>query len=285
MSATLVVMAAGMGSRFGGLKQAQSITPDGKALVDFSVFDARRAGFDKFVFIIRRDMEADFRRLVGDRIAKHVDVNYVFQPTDCLPQGRTKPFGTGHAVLCCNDVVKTPFVVVNADDYYGKHAFDGVYEHLLTAKNGEYAMTAYKLGQTLSTNGTVTRGICDIDGEYMRGVTECYDITADCVGNLNGKTTTIDKDAPISMNLWALTTDVFDRLEEQFAEFKVEADLTKDEFLLPTVINKLVTSGKATVKVYRNDDKWYGITYRDDLPEVRHALSALIASGDYDGIW
>ncbi len=285
MSATLVVMAAGMGSRFGGLKQAQSITPDGKALVDFSVFDARRVGFDKFVFIIRRDMEADFRRLVGDRIAKHVDVNYVFQPTDCLPQGRTKPFGTGHAVLCCKDAVKTPFVVVNADDYYGKHAFDGVYKHLLKAKNGEYAMTAYKLGQTLSTNGTVTRGICDIDGEYMRGVTECYDITADCVGNLNGKTTTIDKDAPISMNLWALTTDVFDRLEEQFAEFKTEADLTKDEFLLPTVINKLVTGGKATVKVYRNDDKWYGITYRDDLPEVRHALSALIASGDYDGIW
>lgn len=285
MSATLVVMAAGMGSRFGGLKQAQSITPDGKALVDFSVFDARRVGFDKFVFIIRRDMEADFRRLVGDRIAKHVDVNYVFQPTDCLPQGRTKPFGTGHAVLCCKDAVKTPFVVVNADDYYGKHAFDGVYKHLLTAKKGEYAMTAYKLGQTLSTNGTVTRGICDIDGEYMRGVTECYDITADCVGNLNGKTTTIDKDAPISMNLWALTTDVFDRLEEQFAEFKTEADLTKDEFLLPTVINKLVTGGKATVKVYRNDDKWYGITYRDDLPEVRHALSALIASGDYDGIW
>lgn len=285
MSATLVVMAAGMGSRFGGLKQAQSITPDGKALVDFSVFDARRVGFDKFVFIIRRDMEADFRRLVGDRIAKHVDVNYVFQPTDCLPQGRTKPFGTGHAVLCCKDAVKTPFVVVNADDYYGKHAFDGVYKHLLTAKNDEYAMTAYKLGQTLSTNGTVTRGICDIDGEYMRGVTECYDITADCVGNLNGKTTTIDKDTPISMNLWALTTDVFDRLEEQFAEFKTEADLTKDEFLLPTVINKLVTGGKATVKVYRNDDKWYGITYRDDLPEVRHALSALIASGDYDGIW
>lgn len=285
MSATLVVMAAGMGSRFGGLKQAQSITPDGKALVDFSVFDARRVGFDKFVFIIRRDMEADFRRLVGDRIAKHVDVNYVFQPTDCLPQGRTKPFGTGHAVLCCKDAVKTPFVVVNADDYYGKHAFDGVYKHLLTAKKGEYAMTAYKLGQTLSTNGTVTRGICDIDGEYMRGVTECYDITADCVGNLNGKTTTIDKDAPISMNLWALTTDVFDRLEEQFADFKTEADLTKDEFLLPTVINKLVTGGKATVKVYRNDDKWYGITYRDDLPEVRHALSALIASGDYDGIW
>lgn len=285
MSATLVVMAAGMGSRFGGLKQAQSITPDGKALVDFSVFDARRVGFDKFVFIIRRDMEADFRRLVGDRIAKHVDVNYVFQPTDCLPQGRTKPFGTGHAVLCCKDAVKTPFVVVNADDYYGKHAFDGVYKHLLTAKNGEYAMTAYKLGQTLSANGTVTRGICDIDGEYMRGVTECYDITAGCVGNLNGKTTTIDKDAPISMNLWALTTDVFDRLEEQFADFKTEANLTKDEFLLPTVINKLVTSGKATVKVYRNDDKWYGITYRDDLPEVRHALSALIASGDYDGIW
>lgn len=285
MSTILVVMAAGMGSRFGGLKQAQSITADGKALVDFSVFDARRAGFSKFVFIIRRDMEADFRELVGKRLEKHVDVDYVFQPVDCLPQGRVKPFGTGHAVLCCRDVVKSPFAVVNADDYYGKHAFDGVFAHLTKATSGQYAMTAYKLGQTVSANGTVTRGVCDIDGGFLRGVTECYEISDDCKGNLGGQIVQLSADTSVSMNLWGLTTDIFDCLDEKFARFKAQADLLKDEFLLPTVINELVREGRATVQVYPNDDKWYGITYKQDLSEVQCAIAKLISDGDYDGIW
>lgn len=285
MSATLVVMAAGMGSRFGGLKQAQSITPDGKALVDFSVYDAKRAGFDKFVFIIRRDTEHDFRTLVGNRIAEHVDVEYVFQPTDCLPEGRTKPFGTGHAVLCCRDVVDGPFVIINADDYYGVHAFDEIYKHLQTAEKGQYAMTAYSLGQTLSDNGTVTRGVCKIDNGYLTSVTECYKITANGEGELNGKQTLLSMDTPVSMNLWGLTTDIFEHLAVKYKQFLQTADLQKDEFLIPTVISEILNEGNATVKVFRNEDKWHGITYREDLPDVQDAIAKLIADGSYNGIW
>ena len=285
MSATLVVMAAGMGSRFGGLKQAQSITSDGKALVDFSVFDAKRAGFDKFVFIIRRDTEQDFRTLVGNRIAEHADVRYVFQPTDCLPQGRKKPFGTGHAVLCCKDVVDGPFVIINADDYYGVHAFDEIYKHLQTAKHGQYAMTAYSLGQTLSDNGTVTRGVCEINNGYLTNVTECYKISADGQGELNGEQTLLPMNTPVSMNLWGLTTDIFAHLEEKYKQFLQNADLQKDEFLIPTVISEILNEGNATVKVFRNEDKWHGITYREDLPDVQNAIAKLIADGSYNGIW
>ena len=285
MSATLVVMAAGMGSRFGGLKQAQSITPDGKAIVDFSVFDAARAGFDKFVFIIRHDMEQDFRELVGNRLAAHVDMRYVFQPTDCLPEGRTKPFGTGQAVLCCRDVVDGPFVIINADDYYGVHAFDEIYRHLQSAEQGQYAMTAYSLGQTVSEHGSVTRGVCTIKDGYLADVTECYKITADGHGVLDGKDVVLPPDTPVSMNLWGLTTDIFDHLERKYKLFLAQADLQKDEFLIPTVISEILAEGKATVKVYRNEDKWHGITYRDDLPEVQQALQRLVADGAYNGIW
>lgn len=285
MSATLVVMAAGMGSRFGGLKQAESITPDGKALVDFSVFDAKKSGFDKFVFIIRKDMEDDFKRLVGDRIAANVAVEYVFQPTDCLPEGRKKPFGTAHAVLCCKDVVNEPFVIINADDYYGCHAFDDIYKHLQSAKQGQYAMTSYSLGQTVSTNGTVTRGVCEIEDGYLTHVTECYGITADGKGSLNGVDVQLPLDTPVSMNLWGLTTDIFQHLKVKFEEFLKNANLQKDEFLIPTVISQVVESGQATVKVFLNEDKWHGITYREDLGEVQHAIATLIADGKYDGIW
>ncbi len=285
MSATLVVMAAGMGSRFGGLKQAESITPDGKALVDFSVFDAAKSGFTKFVFIIRKDMEEDFKRLVGDRIAANVAVKYVFQPTDCLPEGRKKPFGTAHAVLCCKDVVNEPFVIINADDYYGCHAFKEIYNHLQTAKCGQYAMTAYSLGQTVSANGTVTRGVCEIKDGYLAHVTECYGITADGKGNLNGVDVVLPKETPVSMNLWGLTTDIFEHLQAKYAQFLESADLQKDEFLIPTVISQVVESGEGTVKVFRNEDKWHGITYREDLAEVQHAIAELIAEGKYDGIW
>ena len=167
MKTTLVVMAAGMGSRFGGLKQAEPITPDGKCILDFSVYDAKKAGFDKVVFIIRHDMEEDFKRLVGDRISKSIDVDYVFQTTDTLPEGRTKPFGTGHAILCCKGVVNTPFAIINADDYYGSNAFFEIHDHLEKAGKGEFAMTAYQLGNTLSPNGTVSRGVCETKNGYL----------------------------------------------------------------------------------------------------------------------
>jgi choline kinase len=219
---TLVVMAAGMGSRFGGLKQAEPVTPDGKCILDFSVYDAKKAGFDKVVFIIRHDMEEDFRRLVGDRIEKTIEVGYVFQATDVLPEGRTKPFGTGHAIYCCKDEVDTPFAIINADDYYGSNAFFAMHEHLANAEKGEYAMTAYHLGNTLSKNGTVSRGVCKINNGYLEDIVETTKIMPD------GETAAyfeddvkypLPYDTIVSMNIWGFTPAIFGLLEESFAEF------------------------------------------------------------------
>ena len=277
-------MAAGMGSRFGGLKQAEPITADGKCILDFSVYDAKKAGFDKVVFIIRHDMEDDFKRLVGDRIAKTIDVDYVFQATDCLPEGRTKPFGTGHAILCCKDVVDSPFAIINADDYYGSNAFFAIHDHLAKAGKGEYAMTAYHLGNTLSKNGTVSRGVCETENGLMKKVTEVTKIGSDGSCVWNGEQTVLPAATPVSMNLWGLTPDIFDVLTEEYDKFLATANLMKDEFFIPFVISTAVNSGRATVKVYENTDKWYGITYREDLGEVKEAIGGYINDGLYEGI-
>lgn len=279
MDITLVVMAAGMGSRFGGLKQMEPITPDGKCLLDFSVYDAVRAGFNKVTFIIRQDIESDFKRIVGNRIAQKVDVGYVVQDTSVLPQGRTKPFGTAHAVLCCKDAVKTPFAIINADDYYGIHAYDEIYTHLTTAQARQYAMVTYRMGNTVSPNGGVTRGVCDIVGGKLKKIVETRGITQDCVSSVTGERFT--PSTAVSMNLWGLTIDVFDYLESKYAEFLQTADLNKDEFLIPNVIFEAVRDGYADVSAYTNKDKWYGITYRDDLDEVRKALNSYIEQGLY----
>ncbi len=284
MKTTLVVMAAGMGSRFGGLKQAEPITPDGKCILDFSVYDAVKAGFDKTVFIIREDMEADFKRLVGDRIAGRTDVGYVLQDMKDLPEGRTKPFGTAHAILCCADVVKEPFAIINADDYYGHNAFFDIQKHLANAKNGEYAMTAYHLGNTLSKNGTVSRGICETKDGYLEKVTEVTKIAPDGSYEQDGKKVVLPADTPVSMNLWGLTPDIFDILKEEYKKFLSSANLMKDEFFIPSVISKALEEGKATVRVFRNADKWYGITYREDLGEVKEAIGGYIHDGLYEGI-
>ncbi len=284
MKTTLVVMAAGMGSRFGGLKQAEPITPDGKCILDFSVYDAKKAGFDKVVFIIRHDMEEDFKRLVGDRISKSIDVDYVFQTTDTLPEGRTKPFGTGHAILCCKGVVNTPFAIINADDYYGSNAFFEIHDHLEKAGKGEFAMTAYQLGNTLSPNGTVSRGVCETKNGYLTKVTERTKIFSDGSFEEDGRRVVLAPDTPVSMNLWGLTTDIFDILEVEYDKFLHTANLLKDEFLIPVVIGDTVVSGKASVKVYQNADKWYGITYREDLAEVKEAVNGYVSDGLYKGI-
>lgn len=284
MKTTLVVMAAGMGSRFGGLKQAEPITPDGKCILDFSVYDAKKAGFDKVVFIIRHDMEEDFKRLVGDRISKSIDVDYVFQTTDTLPEGRTKPFGTGHAILCCKGVVNTPFAIINADDYYGSNAFFEIHDHLEKAGKGEFAMTAYQLGNTLSPNGTVSRGVCETKNGYLSKVTERTKIFSDGSFEEDGRRVVLAPDTPVSMNLWGLTTDIFDILEVEYDKFLHTANLLKDEFLIPVVIGNTVVSGKASVKVYQNADKWYGITYREDLAEVKEAVNGYVSDGLYKGI-
>lgn len=284
MNPTLVVMAAGMGSRFGGLKQAEPITKSGRAILDFSVYDAKKAGFSKVVFIIRRDMESDFKTLVGDRIAKTVDVEYVYQDASELPAGRSKPFGTGHAILCCKNVVKGPFAIVNADDYYGANAFFEIGKHLEHARRGEYAMTAYDLGNTLSRNGTVSRGVCETKGGYLEKVTEVTKIAPDGSCEWRGERTVLPAETPVSMNLWGLTTDIFEILEEEYAKFLKTADLTKDEFFIPSVISAALAAGRATVRVYHNRDKWYGVTYREDLEEIKEAIGGYIHDGLYEGI-
>lgn len=281
MNTTLVVMAAGMGSRFGGLKQAEPVTDDGKGILDFSVHDAKAAGFEKAVFIVREDMKEDFKQLIGDRIAKTIDVEYVLQDMKDLPAGRTKPFGTGHAILCCKDVVKEPFAIINADDYYGHNAFFEIRKHLAAAKKGEYAMTAYLLENTLSKHGTVSRGVCETENGYLKKVTEITKIAPDGSIEKEGERIVLPGDTPVSMNLWGLTPDIFDVLEEEYSKFLAEANLMKDEFFIPSVISKAVDTGRATVRVFRNADKWYGITYREDLQEVKEAIGGYIHDGMY----
>ena len=281
MNTTLVVMAAGMGSRFGGLKQAEPVTDDGKGILDFSVHDAKAAGFEKAVFIVREDMKEDFKQLIGDRIAKTIDVEYVLQDLKDLPAGRTKPFGTGHAILCCKDVVKEPFAIINADDYYGHNAFFEIRKHLAAAKKGEYAMTAYLLENTLSKNGTVSRGVCETENGFLKKVTEITKIAPDGSIEKEGERIVLPGDTPVSMNLWGLTPDIFDVLEEDYSKFLAEANLMKDEFFIPSVISKAVDTGRATVRVFRNADKWYGITYREDLQEVKEAIGGYIHDGMY----
>ena len=282
MDITLVVMAAGMGSRFGGLKQMTPVTSSGRFLLDFSVYDAVKAGFNKVVFIIRKDFEDDFKQIVGNHIEKSVKVQYVLQDTSILPQGRTKPFGTAHAVLCCKDAVDGPFAIVNADDYYGAHAFVDIYRHLTTACDGQYAMVAYNMGNTISPNGTVTRGVCQVENNKLVKIVETKGIDSNCKSQDTDEQFT--PDTLVSMNLWGLTHNIFPYLQRKFDEFLQTADLSKEEFLIPTVIFDAVREGYATVTAYTNQDKWYGMTHREDLEEVQKALQGYIAQGLYKDI-
>lgn len=281
---TLVVMAAGMGSRFGGLKQAEPVTQDGKAIIDFSVYDAKKAGFTKVVFIIREDMKEDFIRLVGSRIEKEIATEYVMQDISQLPKGRTKPFGTGHAILCCKDAVNEPFAIINADDYYGSNAFFEIAEHLKNANTGEFAMTAYELENTLSPNGTVSRGVCSVENGLLKDVNEITKINTDMTYEKDNETVKLDAKTPVSMNLWGLTPDVFAYIQKEYDKFLNEADLLKDELFIPTIISDMSKAGLATIKVYTNKDKWYGITYREDLPQLKEAIGGYINAGLYEGI-
>lgn len=277
-------MAAGMGSRFGGLKQTEPLTSDGKVILDFSVYDAIKAGFSKVVFIIRKEMLDDFKTLVGDRIAKKIEVEYVFQDLSLLPLGRVKPFGTAHAILCCKEKVAEPFAIINADDYYGQNAFFEIQKHLSQAKAGEYAMTAYELGNTLSENGTVARGICKEENGYLTSVTEVTKIDGTGSAVVGENVVNFPLDTLVSMNLWGLTTDIFSILEEKFAMFLKTADLEKDEIYIPTVISEAVNEGRANVKTFKTTDKWYGITYRADLDKIKKAIGEYIKNGLYEGI-
>ncbi|MBE7015911.1 MAG: nucleotidyltransferase [Ruminococcaceae bacterium] len=283
MNTTLVVMAAGMGSRFGGLKQMEPIGPKGEVLLDFSVYDAKKAGFNKVVFIIKEEIEKDFKEIVGKKIEKLIDVDYVMQDMSILPEGRKKPFGTSHAILCCKDAVKEPFAVINADDYYGANAFYEIHNHLVNAKDFDFCMVAYELDKTLSENGTVARGICDVKDGYLKDVVERTKINSQGQFTEDEQSwTQLPMDSKVSMNLWGFTPALFGELEKEFDSFLKTADLQKDECLIPSMVDKLVKNCTATVKVYTNKDKWYGITYREDKEAVQAAIKEFCDQGLYN---
>lgn len=299
MDTTLVIMAAGIGSRFGGgIKQLAPVGPNGEIIMDYSIHDALEAGFNKIVFIIRKDLEKDFREVIGNRIEKVCDVSYAFQENDNLPGGfttpaeRKKPWGTGHAILSCKGIVKTPFVVINADDYYGKEAFVKVHSYLVSdeAKKNpfNFCMAGFILKNTLSDNGGVTRGVCKVDENSMLvDVVETGDITkvagGAAVPDGNGGFKPIDADCYVSMNFWGLTPEFIDCLEEDFIKFlgTVKQGDIKCEYLLPTIIDDMIKSGKATVKLLETNDKWFGVTYKEDAPVVIESFKKLVEAGVY----
>lgn len=285
MDATLVVMAAGMGSRFGGLKQMEPIGPNGEAILDFSAYDARRAGFNKIVFVIKEAIAEDFINLVGKRIEKLIDVEYVYQETYKLPEGyvcpetRVKPWGTGHAVLCCKDAVKTPFAVINADDFYGKTAYKHIFEGL--TKNN-YCMVGYKLINTVTENGHVSRGVCKTENGKLVSIEETTKIYGNCVAETENGDVKLLPDTVVSMNLWGFTPDIFDYLEREFKLFLNEnLDKEKAEFYLPFVVDTLISNGEKSVDVYVADDKWYGVTYKEDKQTVVDAVKQMVENGEY----
>ena len=278
MNTDLVVMAAGMGSRFGGLKQAAPVGPNGEMILDFSVYDAKKAGFNKAVFIIRKDIETDFREACGKRIEKLIDVEYVFQEKDALPkgftmpQGRKKPWGTAHAVLCAAKAVKNPFLVINADDYYGQSVYKVMHDAL--EKGEGMCMAGYELGNTLSENGTVSRGICTVEDGYLVDISERTDITRECG---------LPLDTLVSMNMWGLDADIFPFIENKFTDFlNNHINEEKSEFFLPSVINDRRKEMNMKVKVIPTSEQWHGVTYAEDTENVKKAILELINKGLYE---
>lgn len=295
----LVVMAAGIGSRYGGgIKQLAKVGPSGELVIDYSVYDAKEAGFDKVVFIIRKDIEADFKEIIGDRIAEKMEVVYVYQDLKDLPEGftcpadRTKPWGTGHAVLCCKDVLDGPFAVINADDYYGKEAFRLIYDYLVSEQEEDgvhhVAMAGFILGNTLSDHGSVTRGVCHVsqDGS-LTGIDETKEIIRGddgvVTGVYNGKKSVLDANGLVSMNFWGFRKSFLPRLESGFKSFLegIEEGDVKAEYLLPIMIDGMLMSGEADVAVLPTRDQWFGITYAEDKELVMEKFCEMCQKGIY----
>ena len=299
----LVIMAAGMGSRYGGLKQLDPVGNHGQLIIDYSIYDARRAGFETVVFVIKPEIEADFKEAIGDRVSKVMDVKYAYQLKEDLPEGyavpagRTKPWGTAHAALSVRKLVDGPFAIINADDYYGPEAFQEIYSYLSDHQDGdvyEYVMVGYLLKNTVTENGTVARGVCEETADhFLTQVTERTKIekgeppryTED-----DGKTwTDLPADTIVSMNMWGFTRSFLDEALARFPAFLDKAlaeNPEKGEYFLPTVVSQLIDEGKARVKVLRSEDKWYGVTYREDKPTVEAAIQAMTEAGLYpDNLW
>ena len=297
--ATLVIMAAGIGSRFGGgIKQLEPVGPNGEIIMDYSIYDAREAGFSKVVFVIRKDLEADFREVIGNRIEKEIEVAYAYQEKEDIPErfrkryeDRKKPWGTGQAILCCKDVVKEPFLVINADDYYGKEAYREAYAYLTGEQEDsdkiQACMVGFVLGNTLSENGGVTRGICTVDENgHLANIVETSNIekTAEGAAIREGDILrTVDVHVPVSMNMWGLHPDFFEILEAGFKEFlehKIPGN-PKAEYLLPTIVGGLLQEKKIDLKVLNSQDKWFGVTYKEDKDAVVASVRELVEKGIY----
>ena len=300
MKTTLAIMAAGIGSRFGGgIKQLEPVGPNGEIIMDYSIKDALEAGFDRIVFIIRKDLEKDFREIIGNRIEKIADVAYAFQELDDLPEGftkpadRTKPWGTGQAVLACKGIIKEPFAVINADDYYGKEAFVKIHDYLLQMPEHKtdvfhFCMAGFILGNTLSDNGAVTRGVCVVDeNDNLIQIDETPNIEKmdgkAGVRQADGSVRWIDMASNVSMNMWGMTPDFLDYLEEGFVKFLKELPEgeIKKEYLLPTIIGDMLAGGEVQVKMLESRDRWFGVTYKEDKEDVVKAFRELIAAGVY----
>nr|WP_325184043.1 sugar phosphate nucleotidyltransferase [uncultured Oscillibacter sp.] len=299
----LVIMAAGMGSRYGGLKQLDPVGNHGQLIIDYSIYDARRAGFETVVFVIKPEIEEDFKRCIGNRVAGSMDVRYVYQLKEDLPEGysvpdvRQKPWGTAHAALAARKVVDGPFAVINADDYYGPEAYKEIYDYLAAHEDGElyeYVMVGYLLKNTVSENGTVARGVCEETGEhFLSQITERTKIeqgpplrfTED-----DGATwTELPEDTIVSLNMWGFTRSFLDEAWKRLPAFLDKAlaeNPAKAEYFLPSVVSQLIEEGKARVKVLRSEDKWYGVTYREDKPTVMNAIAEKTEAGLYpDRLW
>ncbi len=274
---TLLVMAAGMGSRFGGLKQIEPVGPNGEVILEYSVYDALEAGFNKAVFIIKKEIEKDFREIIGKRIEKMIDVDYAFQELSnipapfTVPEGRVKPWGTGQAVLSAKNVVKSPFAVINSDDFYGKGGYIELKKHF--ENSHETCMVGYKLQNTVTENGTVSRGICEIADGYLKSVVETHEIPF----NNNYPENTV-----VSMNMWGFEPTLFDVLEDGFVKFLAEKGTEqKSEYLLPFVVDEMIKTKGEKVKMLYADDKWYGVTYKEDKQSVVDAIADYCAKGMY----
>jgi hypothetical protein len=286
-----------MGSRYGGLKQIDPVGPAGETIIDYSIYDALRAGFGKLVFVIRKDIEQQFREIVGARFEKHAPVEYVFQELDklpsgyALPAGRTKPWGTTHAILMADGVIQEPFAAINADDFYGQHAYKVLAEHL-TSGTPDYAMVGFILKNTLSDNGSVARGVSRVDANnYLTHIVEMMKIERDGTAAKNtdgdGKITKLTGDEAVSMNFWGFTPALFPQLRVAFEAFlKKSGTEQKSECYIPATVGDLVTSGQAKCKVLRSSDSWFGVTYREDRPQVVESIRQLIAQGKYpEKLW
>ena len=296
-SPALLVLAAGMGSRYGGLKQIDPVGPAGETIIDYSIFDALRAGFGKLVFVIRRDIEQQFREIVGARFEKRVAVDYVFQaledipPRFAVPAGRTKPWGTTQAILLAADAIHEPFAAINADDFYGADGYRSLAGHL-TSGSPDYSMVGFVLRNTLSDFGSVARGVCQVSGDgYLEHMVELTKVERDGNGARNtdaaGTVTKLTGDEPVSMNMWGFTPPVFDQLRERFEKF-LEGNSTdlKSECYIPNTVGELVRAGRARVKVLHSRDSWFGVTYREDRPRVVESIRRLIADGLYpESLW